>query len=411
MELLNKLYKLNRTLVGDGFDKALQIIKEELPEMKILEFPTGKEYGTWKIPQKWEVKDAWVKYKGKKIIDYKKEPLSLVVGSLPVNKKIDLDELKRHLFYEPKKGNAIPYVFNYYEEDWGFCTTRQKFDKLKKGEYEVFADTEYTDGTLKVGEYIIKGKLDREILIAAHLDHPFQANDNLSGVITAVNLAKSLKCDHTIRIIFTPETIGAMAYAYTQDLSKIDFGIALDMVGNDANPIVQRSFFDNDDISKAGTMALSKFSKEYQSGPFRGPLGADEYIFNDPQIKIPMIFFSRSLYYEYHTNLDTPEIVKPERIKEMEGIVKQTIKIMETNWTPKRLFKGPLMRSRYDVQQLTKEDNRKYDYFFYFMDGNRSLIELCYICKLDYDKMNELLNKMKKDGFIESVSKNIQKDK
>jgi len=53
-----------------------------------------------------------------------------------------------------------------------------------------------------------------------HLDHPYQANDSLSQVAVAIELARSLKCKHTIKILFTPETIGAVAYAYTQDLTK-----------------------------------------------------------------------------------------------------------------------------------------------------------------------------------------------
>ena len=401
--MLNKLFKLNRTLVGDGYDKALQIIKKELPEMKILEFPTGKEYGTWKIPQKWEIKDGWVKYKDKKIIDFKKDPLSVVVGSEPVHGVVKLKELKEHLFYDPTRPKTIPYVYKYYEKDWGFATTPEKYVELKKGDYEVYIDSEYTDGTLKIGEYVIPGD-NREILIMVHLDHPFQANDNLSGVITAVRLAKSLKCKHTVKIVFVPETIGSIVYAHTQDLSNIEFGITLDMVGNDNTILMQQTFAETEKINKAGTMAMSILSSvTYRKAPFRAPLGADEYIFNDPLIGIPTILFSRYPYKEYHSNLDTPDIIKDEKIEETAKIVKKTIEIMESDWTPKREFKCPLMRSRFKVQQQSKEQNRRYDYFFYLMDGNRTLLDLSYACQLDYDKMNKLLIKLKKNGFIKSV--------
>jgi len=394
---------LNRALVGDGFDKALQVIKEELPEMKILEFPTGGKYGTWTIPQKWEIKDGWVKYKDKKIIDFKKEPLSVVVGSEPIHGMVHLDELKKHISYNPLKPKAIPYVFKYYEKDWGFTSTPKKFNDLKKGDYEVFIDSEYTDGTMKIGEYVIKGD-EKEILIMVHLDHPYQANDNLSGVEVAVRLAKRLKCKHTIRIVFVPETIGSVVYAYTQDLSKVEFGITMDMVGNDNTILMQQTFAETEKINKAGTMAMSIVSPEtYRKAPFRAPLGADEYILNDPLVGVPTILFSRYPYHEYHSNLDTLDIIKEDKLEETFKVVEKTIKIIENDWTPKREFKGPLMRSRFNVQQLTKEQNRKYDYFFYLMDGNRTLLDLSYACQLNFDEMNKLSKQLKKNGFVKSV--------
>ena len=174
MKIIEDLFNLNRTLIGEGYDKSLAYLKKLLPEMKVLEFKTGEEYGTWKIPQRWEVKDAWVKYKGKKIIDYKKEPLSLLIYSQPIHGIVQLDELKKHLYFHPEVKNAVPYNFQYYEPTWAFNITLEQYEKLKEGDYEVFIDTEYSDSTMKIGEYILKGG-EREILIISHIDHPFQS--------------------------------------------------------------------------------------------------------------------------------------------------------------------------------------------------------------------------------------------
>jgi len=400
---IEELFKLNRTLVGNDFDNALFYIKELLPEMKILEFKTGAEYGTWKIPQKWEVKNAWIKYKGEKIIDYKKEPLSLLVYSIPIHGIIQLKELKEHLCFHSEIRNAIPYNFQYYDKTWAFNISLEQYEKLKEGKYEIFIDTEYSDSTLKIGEYKIENG-DKEILIMSHIDHPFQANDDLSGVTVAIDLAKKLKCKHKIKFLFLPETIGSIVYAYTQDLSKIDFGIMIDMVGNDNTPLMQESFFEADKINLAGTMAMSIISPiHYRKAPFRALVGADEYVFNDPKIGIPSILFTRYSYPEYHTNLDMPNIIKEDKLEEMAKIIEKTIEIMENDWIPEREFKAPLMRARYKVQQLTKEENRKYDYFFYLMDGKRSVLELSYACQLNFEKMNDLLKRIQKDGFIKSI--------
>jgi aminopeptidase-like protein len=411
LKTIKDLYKIYRPLVGEGFDKGLQYIKEMLPEMDILEFFTGKEYGTWTTPKRWNVKNAWIKHKGKKIIDFKKEPLSLMVGSQPIHGVVGLKELKEHLFYDPANPEVIPYTYHYYGEDWGFNTTAKQYSELKKGEYEVFINSEYTDGKLTMGQYTIKGG-DREVIIMVHLDHPYQANDNLSGVAAAIELAKTLKCKHTVKIVFVPETIGSVVYAHTQDLSKVDFGITLDMVGNDNTMLMQETFGQIEKINKAGVMAMSIVAPNlYRKAPFRAPLGADEYIFNDPLIAIPTIFFSRYPYKEYHSSADTPKIIKEKSLKEIVETVRKTIKFIENDWIPVRQFKGPLMRFRYNINQMSKEEGRKYDYFFYLMDGNRSLLELAYTCQLDVEKMEKLLNKMRKDGFIKKkpIPTNISK--
>jgi len=394
LKIIKKLFPLNRALISDGFDKALEEIQKELPEMNIHEFPTGKEYDTWKIPQKWTLRNASVKFRGKEILDKKK----VYTGSLPFKGKVDLKELKKHLNYqkEPKK---VPYTFKYYDKDWGFSTSLTEYNNYKEGKYDVDIDAEYTDGTLKIGEVIIPGG-KKEILIMVHLDHPYQANDNLSGVSVAIELAKKLKCEHTIRIAFVPETIGSMVYINEFDISNIEFGITLDMVGNDHTILMQQTFFEADKLNKAGVMAMSELEPIYRIAPFRAPLGADEYIFNDPLIGIPTIFFSRYPYDEYHTTADTIKIIKVEKLKLTTDIIERTIEIMEQDWIPARQFKGPLFRSKYKVQQLTKEENRKYDYFFYLMDGKRSVLDLCFACQLKFNSMNKLLLKLKKDDFI-----------
>ena len=70
-------------------------------------------------------------------------------------------------------------------------------------------------GNLKVGELLIKGKLKKEILFSTYLCHPSMANNEISGLVVATNLAKWLKkqkLKYTYRILFLPETIGSIAY-------------------------------------------------------------------------------------------------------------------------------------------------------------------------------------------------------
>lgn len=400
---VEQLFAFDRQLMGPGYDAALEYLNMLIP-LNILEFKTGKQYGTWTVPEEWVVREAWVKYKGKKILDYTKNPLSLVVYSLPFKGKVSKEELLKHLHFSEELPDATPYIFKFYDRDWGFSIPKIKLDKLKDGDYEVFIDTEFKPGRMKVGIYTIKGKSDREILLFAHLDHPYQANDNLSGVACLLDLAHKLKAKHTIKLIFCPETIGSQAYAYTQNLSKVDFVIAVDICGNDNNILVQKAWDNENRLNRVAHCALQLAGQPYRKGKFRTMIGSDETVFNDPLIGIPGLLISRWPYKEYHTDADTPDKLDYEKIIETSDFIRKIIEIYEKDYIPKRLWKGPLMRSRYGIQSPLKIVNLNWDYLFYGVGDGRSVAELCSDFEISFDEVYELLEKIIQDGKLTRIS-------
>ena len=95
-ELLTDLYPLNRLLVGDDNDKALDLIKAELEDMCIIKIPTGTECWTWIVPEKWSVREAYVSDGKRRLIDFRDHPLHLLSCSLPVDKWVSREELFSH---------------------------------------------------------------------------------------------------------------------------------------------------------------------------------------------------------------------------------------------------------------------------------------------------------------------------
>ena len=90
-ELLNlskKFFKIHRSISGSGVRKTLKIIKKEIPQLKIKSFNSRKRVFDWKIPDEWNIQDAYIKdHNGKKIVDFKKNNLSIVNYSIPIKKK------------------------------------------------------------------------------------------------------------------------------------------------------------------------------------------------------------------------------------------------------------------------------------------------------------------------------------
>ena len=104
---------------------------------------------------------------------------------------------------------------SYYERNWGFCISENEKKKLKNGNYKVFIDTELFNGNLNYGEFLLKGRSQKEAL-STYICHPSLANNEISGPSLLTYLAKWISKikgrRYSYRIIFIPETIGSIAY-------------------------------------------------------------------------------------------------------------------------------------------------------------------------------------------------------
>ena len=182
----------------------------------------GKKVFDWKIPNEWNVKEAYIIDKfNEKIIDLKNNNLHLVGYSEPINKILNKKKLLPYLHSLPNQPSAIPYVTSYYRKNWGFCITENQ-KKIKKkyssnDKFRIFINSSFNkNGNLNYGELVLKGKSKQEILISTYICHPSMANDELSGTIVSLSLIKYFQnfknLSKTLRFIFIPETIGSIAF-------------------------------------------------------------------------------------------------------------------------------------------------------------------------------------------------------
>jgi len=105
------LFPINRSITGEGVRKTLKYIKNIIPELNINEIPTGTDVFDWKIPNEWNITEAFIEdEKGNRIIDFEDSNLHVVGYSIPVDKWIDLEELDNHLYTIKSQPHSIPYV-------------------------------------------------------------------------------------------------------------------------------------------------------------------------------------------------------------------------------------------------------------------------------------------------------------
>ncbi len=132
IDLINELWFLPRNLVSDGFDQALNRLAQEVP-MTIHEYPSGEACWTWKIPEKWSCQAAILEtLDGKRLVDAGHHPLHVAAYSLPFEGIVSRAELLQHLHVHPRLPEAIPFVFKYYDRDWGLCTSQELKTLSKK---------------------------------------------------------------------------------------------------------------------------------------------------------------------------------------------------------------------------------------------------------------------------------------
>ena len=415
---LKRLFPITRSITGNGNRETLKILQELIP-LDILEYPTGQKVYDWTISKEWNIKDAWIKNsKGEKIIDFNLSNLHVVSYSVPINTKISFSELKEHLHYLENLPDAIPYRTSYYNESWGFCVSYNQYKELFKEdeEYEIVIDSELTNGNMSIGQLLIKGKSKKEYLLSCYICHPSMANDSLSGVLVTAFIAKELlkiqdTLEHSYRIVFVPETIGAIAYCANNKLAmkSIDNGLVLTTCGglgeygykqswdesNFINSMIEDIFFDN--------------NIKFKTYPF-DIHGSDERQYSSQGFKINCATISKDRYYEYdyyHTSLDNLDFVKAENLNKTLNLYLQLIEKMDKNIVYKNLHPNcEVMLSKHDLYPKTggailpNSDVSALDiilWLLYYCDGSMDLYKVSKKLKVDvgliYKEAKQLVNK------------------
>ena len=92
----------------------------------------------------------------------------------------------------PDQPDLVPYRTAYDAQQWGFCVSHRVWEAMRDPHYRVRIDSTLAPGSLSYGELAIAGREKSEVLISVHCCHPSLANDNLSGIAVATELARHL---------------------------------------------------------------------------------------------------------------------------------------------------------------------------------------------------------------------------
>ena len=415
-ELAERLYPICRSITGNGVRETLSILKEFIP-LKIEEVPSGTKVLDWEIPDEWNVSDAWVKNSnGEKIVDFKKLNLHLLNYSLPIDKTIDLEELKEHLHTLPEYPDWVPYRTAYYNRQWGFCMSHNQFQRLTEGDFQIYIDSEIKPGSLTYGEVLIPGNTKEEVLFSCHICHPSLCNDNLSGIVLAAKLAdilKTMTLHYSYRFLFIPGTIGSITWLSRNEdtVKNIKHGVVLTLLGDSTPFQYKKSRQGNSEIDRIVEYLLKDEigSKMLDFSPY----GYDERQFCSPGFNLPVGRLSRTPFEEfpeYHTSADNLDFISANNLCDSLEFLLKVISVVEGNkkWinlNPKgepQLGKRGLYKT-IGGQRLQKNYQMALLWILNLSDGSYSLLDIAIKSGIEFEVLIQATNELFQCGLLKEV--------
>ena len=399
--LVRRLYPICRSITGEGVRETLAILSEIHP-ITVREVPTGTTAFDWEAPQEWVIRDAWIAGPdGERIVDFRVHNLHVVNYSIPVRGRFSLEELRPHLFSMPDRPHLIPYRTSYYAPTWGFCLPHALLESLPDATYEVVIDSELRDGAVTLGEIVLPGETDEEILISTHTCHPSLANDNLSGLAVSINLARAIAARprrYTYRFLYGPGTIGSILWlALNEDkVGRIRHGLVLTGMGDTGPLTYKRSRLGDKMIDRVAEHVLETSGAPAAFMDYY-PYGYDERQFCSPGFDLPVGRLSRTPhgeYPEYHTSGDTPDFVKPAALAASFEAALAIFDVLErdrvvVSANPKgepRLGKRGLYR-QVAGQANAKPDEMALLWVLAYADGRHSLLDIAIRAKAPFARI------------------------
>jgi aminopeptidase-like protein len=418
-EWATELFPLCRSITGAGVRETLAYLRERvLPCLRIVEVASGTAAFDWHVPDEWHIRDAYIQdASGRRIADYRVSNLQVVGYSEPVDKEVDLATLQKHLHSLPSQPDAVPYVTSYYSRTWGFCITDRIRRQLAPGRYHVVIDTTLAPGSLTYAELILPGREEREVLLSTYVCHPSMANDNLSGVVVTAALARDMASQsnrrYTYRIVFIPETIGALVYLshHFEDMKRNTIaGFVVTCVGDERAWSFMPSRMGGTLADSVALHFLRHYAPSFTHYDFLDR-GSDERQYCSPGVDLPVVSIMRSAYRgypEYHTSLDDLSLITPQGLADSLEMLKRNLTALERNRRYRLTCYGEPQLGRRGMYPLlgSKEcapAGRTVRNILAYCDGEHDLIQLAERVGLPADSLYRWIEELASAGLLEEA--------
>ena len=239
------------------------------------------------------------------------------------------------------------------------------------------------------------------------------ANNELSGPCVTAQLAQWLLergRRYSYRIVFVPETIGAICYIsrHLQQLKeKTIAGYVMTCVGDERAWSFMPSRHGNALSDRVARHVLKHVTPAYKAYSFL-ERGSDERQYCSPGVDLPVSSVMRSKYAtypEYHTSLDNMDMVTPTGLEEAFAAHQKIIEVIEADCTPVSLVLcEPKMSDRGLRPTIGKvgsaNNGRDMMNLIAYADGTRTLLEIAEVINTPAWELRQTANMLAGLGVL-----------
>jgi aminopeptidase-like protein len=426
-------------VVADENGPLFARIDRELP-LDIRRYKSGDTHNGWLVPENWRVLKAEIRRDGKVVFDGRSHTLGVARYAKSFVGELSWDELRPRLVTNPSLPDA--YIFHCmwqyrpWAADWAFSIPYEIFKTLGPGRYEVELITEYSTGEMLVAQHEKRGRSDKTIVFHSNSCHPHMANDGFAGTALLIALFKWLHAQdtfYTYRLVIGPEHVGSVFYLRDMpeaEMNRIVCGVFEEMPGTAGAVKIASSFLGNLPVDQAFANAGRHYARAHELVPWRCGAGNDETVWEAPGYEVPFLEITRSEdlmhpYREYHTSLDTPDVMMPAQMDELLLVFQKAVLALERNARAWRKFDGLMCLSnpRYDlymeredpaIAKNLPEDSEKWgrllDSLLRYFDGNQTLLEIANRHDLPFERVYNYVRRFEEKGLIELRREEICRD-
>ena len=261
-------------------------------------------------------------------------------------------------------------------------------------------------------KFILKVKVKKEILITTYICHPSMANNELSGILAASLISKKLKkTKYSIRIIFIPETIGAIYYINKKInhlKQNLVAGFNLTCVGIADKISIINTLSENSYADKI----CKRIGDETKGVRFISFLkrGSNERQFGCQNLNLPFVTICTKRfgeYEEYHTSDDNLKLLNYKTIQKVSNFLINVIQeINDNDIYIKKTYCEPFLSKKKIISFVADKKNQnkiervKIQNFLAFTDKSNDLKYLSKKLNITFQELKKISNKLLRYKFI-----------
>ena len=430
--LTRELCQFETGVVTEGNTRLFERLQNELP-FDVTWVPSGSMHNGWTVADSWKVDHALLKKDGKVVFDGRAHPLGVGMHSNSFSGLLSREELEPYLVTNPDLPEA--YMFHSmwhirpWAAEWRLCIPYTIYETLGPGNYEVDLRTTWTPGAMPIGVYNHQGETDETIVFNTDICHPTQANDGFCAVAMLVRFFQQLRGRRTrysYRLVLAPEHLGTVFH--TKDMTAAEIArlracVFMEMPGTGAPIVATSSFLGGQPIDRAVKLAMQSAGVAHKLSGWREGCGNDEIVWEAPGVEVPTIEMTRAEtpnfpYREYHSNLDNPDLMSPEKLAEVFEVLETLIDVIEDDARIHRHFDGLICLSHPDydlylerhdptVDKGLTDDDEKWghllNFLFRYFDGSMTISEIADKHDVDFRRLRRYLERFAEKGLVSLV--------